>query len=85
VRPAHRALAAVATAVIVYNVAIAPDGETISEGVDELLTTHPVLTRAAVALLAMHVANLIAQQADPVHWAFAVARRRRVVVVVQPA
>ena len=83
-RPSHRALAAVATAIVTYNVFIAPDGETISEGVDELLTTHPLLTRAAIALLTLHVANLIAAQVDPVHLAFSAARRRRVVFVVEP-
>lgn len=65
-----------ATAVVAYNVFIAPDGETISEGVDELLATHPLLTRAAIALLTLHVANLIAAQVDPLHLAFRMARRQ---------
>ncbi|OBJ50623.1 DUF7427 family protein [Mycobacterium asiaticum] len=83
-RPAHKALVALASGALTYNL-LADDHETISEGVDELLTTHPVLTRAVIAMLALHLANAVAEKADPVHWAFMVARRRRVVVVVEPA
>lgn len=80
-RPAHKALAAVTAAVVGYNIAAA-DGETISEGVDALLELHPVLTRATITLLALHLANAIAAQADPLHLAFQLARRRRRLVVV---
>lgn len=71
-----------AAAVVTYNVCADP-GETVSEGIDELIVDHPVLTRISIALLALHCANAIAQQADPLHWAFAVARRRRVFVVIE--
>jgi hypothetical protein len=61
----------------------AEDGDTLSEAMDDWIFAHPVLTRAVIVVFALHLANAVKQQADPVHWAFVVARRRRVVVVVE--
>lgn len=63
----------------------ADEGDTLSEAVDSWLTTHPVATRAAIAVLALHLANAVRAHYDPVHIAFTVARRRRLVVLVEPA
>lgn len=54
----------------------AEDGDTLSEAVDDWLHTHPILTRAVIAMLALHLANAVTQQADPVHWAFHIVRGR---------
>jgi hypothetical protein len=84
-RPAHRALLCATAAVVAYNVS-APEGETISEGVDELLETHPLLTRIAIMTVAHHLANELLPHADPLGLGFVALRalrRRRVVVVVE--
>lgn len=83
-RPAHKALVALAGGVVAYNIA-AKDGETISEGLDELIVKYPMVARAVIALVALHCANAINQRVDPLHLAFVAARRRRVVMVVEPA
>jgi hypothetical protein len=84
-RPAHRALIGVAAAVVGWNFA-APDGETISEGFDELLVKYPVLTTVAIIAVAGHVANRIPARADVISIGFVVVRKfrwQRVVVVVE--
>lgn len=85
-RPAHKALLCLGAGVVVYNVVIAPDGETISEGFDELLIKYPLLTRIGIMVVAHHLANELAPQADPIGLGFVALRalrRRRVVVVVE--
>lgn len=61
----------------------ADDGDTLSEAVDSWLTTHPVITRAAITVLALHLANGIQARYDVVHLVFTAARRRRLIVVVE--
>lgn len=53
--------------VLVYEVLCA-EGELLSEGVDKAIDKHPILTRAAVLIVAGHLANLIPQSVDPIHW-----------------
>lgn len=86
-RPAHKALLALTAGVVAYNFA-AEDGETISEGVDDLLASHPLLTRAVILSVAAHVANQLPAGADPLGLGFYALRalrrhRPRVVVVVE--
>ncbi len=47
--------------------ALAVDGELMSETIDKLLVTHPVLTRALIVVVAAHLINLLPQRFDPVH------------------
>lgn len=63
------------------------EGLTLSERVDDWLTTHPVATRAAVIILAAHLINAVPERVDIVHQGFIVLRlatkvRRRTVVVM---
>jgi hypothetical protein len=55
--------------VIVYNIA-ARDGEMLSEQADRAIRKHPVAVRAAAVLVAAHVANLLPQRVDAIHWFF---------------
>lgn len=84
-RRAKKVWVAIGAGVLAHNLT-ADDGDTLSEAVDEWLVSRPVLTRAVIALLALHLANAVRAHYDPVHLAFTVARkRRRVVLVVEPA
>jgi hypothetical protein len=77
----------IAAVVLAHN-STAEDGDTLSEMADEWVLAYPVLTRAVIAMFALHLANAIYARYDPVHLAFTVTRtwrRRRVVVVVQSA
>ncbi|NKS33192.1 hypothetical protein GS534_24505 [Rhodococcus hoagii] len=71
----EQAWLALAVLIVAYEVRAA-DGELLSEAVDRLLVSHPVLTRAAIALVALHLANAINPKFDPLHL-LAVALRRR--------
>ncbi len=76
-RPAHKAICTLLAAIALYD-AICIDGETISEGVDELLEQHPLLTEAVALVLYLHVANKIPDdRLDPLHWLFLAARWTR--------
>lgn len=55
-RPAHRAPACWVDGAVAYNV-LAPDHETISEGIDELLLKYPLLTRIAIMTVTHHLMN----------------------------
>jgi hypothetical protein len=69
VRPeltAKRAWACIGLGVLAYEMA-APPGELLSEGVDGSLSGHPILTRAAIGYLALHLANVIPERYDPLH------------------
>lgn len=57
-----------------YAAAHAP-GELLSEGVDRYLQSHPRLTRIVIAALALHLANGVPDELDPVHWAFVGMRK----------
>ena len=79
-RRARKAWLAIAAIVLAHNLT-AEDGDTLSEAVDEWLLTHPLLTRAAIAVLALHLANAVSNNADPVHWVFVRVRARRRITV----
>lgn len=61
---AENAWAVLLTAVIAWEV-LAPPGQLLSEGVDRALQRQPVLTRAAIAVTALHLANLLPRAGDP--------------------
>jgi hypothetical protein len=46
---------------------LAPTGHLLSEGVDRAIERHPVITRAAIAVTALHLMNLLPSQVDPFH------------------
>lgn len=66
----------IAVGVLAYDLAC-DDGCTLSEQVDSWLTTHPVTTRAAILVLAAHLANALPPRVDPVHVVFVALRRIR--------
>jgi hypothetical protein len=61
-----RAWAAIGLGVLAYEVA-APPNELLSEGADRALCDHPYLTRAAIGLTALHLANALPERLDPFH------------------
>lgn len=50
---------------------LAPEGQTLSEGVDRALEKHPVATVAAIGMTALHLLNAYEswgiEQLDPIH------------------
>lgn len=73
-RPADWAWVALGLGVLAYDLA-APDGETLSEGVDRYMLHHPWITRAVGVGLVCHVCNAISPRYDVIHWAFVGARK----------
>lgn len=63
---AKRAWAAIGLGVLAYELAC-PQGELLSEGADVAVTGHPYLTRAAIGITALHLANIIPERYDPIH------------------
>ena len=63
-RPAHRALSAVAVGILAYDVS-APPGETITAGVHHLHQHHRWWVRLAVAVTAAHLLGVMPKGADP--------------------
>lgn len=64
------AIAGLVGGVICYDLLVAKDGQTISEGVDSLLERGGVsraVTLGAIAITAGHLANIIPQKYDPIH------------------
>lgn len=64
------AIAGLVGGVICYDLLLAKDGQTISEGVDALLERGGVsraVTLGAIAITAGHLSNLIPQKYDPIH------------------
>lgn len=64
------ALAGLVGGVICYDLLVAKEGQTISEGVDSLLERGGVsraMTLGAIAITAGHLANIIPQKYDPIH------------------
>ena len=59
-----QAWAILAVGVVVYEI-YAAEGQLMSEIVDEWLVTHPVLTRATIGAVALHLLNLLPWYADP--------------------
>jgi hypothetical protein len=62
--------------VLGYEVAC-KDGQLLSECVDEWLVSRPILTRAAIAALALHLGNAVPKRYDVVSLAFPAIRRCR--------
>ena len=71
---ARQAWAFMAAGVLGYEV-VCKDGQLLSEGVDEWLICRPVLTRAAIAALALHLGNAVPQRYDVVSLGFQAIRR----------
>lgn len=69
---------AIGVFVIVHNL-LCPHGHTMSEKFDEWIEVHPLLARAGVMLVALHVANLLRAELDPIHQLFVLlgARKKR--------
>ena len=51
------------------------EGELLSEGVDDWLISRPVLTRAAIAAMALHLGNAVPKRFDVVALGFQVLRQ----------
>jgi hypothetical protein len=71
---AKQAWGLLAAGVLAYEVAC-KEGELLSEGVDDWVTAKPVLTRAVIAMLALHLGNAVPSRLDPVSLAFIGIRR----------
>jgi hypothetical protein len=71
---AKQAWALVAAGVLSYEV-LCKDGQLLSEGVDEWLVSRPILTRATIAALALHLGNAVPERYDVVSLGFKVMRR----------
>jgi hypothetical protein len=86
-RPSERAWLALGVGVLAYDVC-APDGETLSEGVDRWLEAHTWITRVVILTVARHLGNELTADIDPLALTLGLARRLRrqrvVVVVDQP-
>jgi hypothetical protein len=65
----------IVAAVVMAVEVTAGEGELLSEAVDRYLVSRPWLTRAVVAMLALHVANVLPQRLDPIHGGFVAIRR----------
>lgn len=62
---AKQAWAILATDALSYEIACR-DGQLLSEGVDEWLIARPILTRAAIAAMALHLGNAVPKRYDVV-------------------
>jgi hypothetical protein len=72
---ARQAWALLAAGVIGYEVAC-KEGQLLSQCVDEWLSSRPILTRAAIAALALHLGNALPERYDVVSLGFHAIRRR---------
>lgn len=61
---AKRAWGAIGLFVLAYELK-APPGQLLSEGADASLVRHPILTRAAIGLTALHLMNALPERYDP--------------------
>lgn len=73
-RPADAAWVSLAIGVIAYDVAC-PAGQMLSEGVDRYLDCRPWVTRTVIAVVALHLANVLPSRFDPFHQLAVVLRR----------
>jgi hypothetical protein len=71
---ARQAWALIAAGVLGYEV-VCKDGQLLSQCVDEWLISKPILTRAAIAALALHLGNAVPQRYDVVSLGFSAIRR----------
>lgn len=72
-KPSDRAWCVLAAGVIIYDF-LSSDGQTLSEGVDRYLQARPHGTRLAIAILAVHLLNMVPDRYDPLHWLFVTAK-----------
>lgn len=68
-RPADRAWIALGAGVLAYDVLASPE-QTLSEGADRYMLTHPWTTRVVAFAVAGHVCNLLPNRFDAVHLLF---------------
>lgn len=73
-REAALGWAALAGLIVAYEV-VAPEGQLLSEEMDRALIRWPVASRVVVAIVALHLLNMIPDHVDPLH---RVATLRRV-------
>jgi hypothetical protein len=71
---ARQAWALLAAGVLGYEV-VCKDGQLLSECVDEWLMSRPILTRAVIAALALHLGNALPARFDVVSLGFTTIRR----------
>lgn len=64
-RPSERAWAALAIAVVGYEV-VAPKGELLSHAFDRFLERRPLLTWGATLIIAAHLLNVLPNRVDPI-------------------
>ncbi|MFL0295153.1 hypothetical protein ACJH6J_29615 [Mycobacterium sp. SMC-18] len=70
---AKQAWAILTAGVLSYEIACR-DGQLLSEGVDDWLISRPILTRAAIAAMALHLGNAVPKRYDVVSLGFQVLR-----------
>jgi hypothetical protein len=70
----RQAWALQAAGVLGYEV-VCKDGQLLSECVDDWLISRPILTRAAIAALALHLGNAFPERYDGVSLGFQAIRR----------
>lgn len=66
ISPSTKAWLVLGAFVAAYDM-LAPEGETLSEGVDRALERHPLLTTAAIGATALHLLNVLRPERDPIH------------------
>lgn len=66
ITPVHIGWFATVSVVVAYEI-VAPEGMLLSEGMDRALVSHPIATRLVVAVVAMHLLNLLPERIDPLH------------------
>lgn len=71
---ARQAWVLLAAGVLGYEV-VCDDGQLLSECVDEWLVSRPILTRAAIAALALHLGNAVPERYDVVTQGFRAIRQ----------
>lgn len=70
------AWAALGGAVVIYEM-LCVEGELLSEVVDRAMVRKPILTRMAIAIVALHLVNAIPPRIDPIHQLAVQIRRAR--------
>lgn len=63
---AKRAWLAIGAGVLAHEM-LCGQGELLSEGVDRAIEKHKALTVGAIAVTALHLANLLPESIDPIH------------------
>lgn len=73
-RPSTKAWAVLGAGVVAYDI-LAPQGETLSEGLDTAVERHPLITTLAVGAVALHLCNALSPERDIIHLATQITRR----------